>query len=152
MDNPYQAPKSNIENGIVEPKSKTAWKVYFWIIILLYPLLTISLLMGPEAADTTAIDLIITFFIYPIVLLGIFGFAYDKRFFTARFWKIWIVVSIASDIYTESDIFEMELDITSDWELYVYIALFVLIVLPLIIFQYLALYNYTFKSPEIWSK
>ena len=152
MVNPYQAPKSNIENGIEEePRSKKGWKIYFWIILVLHPLTTAAMFFDTDDLYTN-IDKLIALVIYPIIILAIYGFAYNRRIFSAVFWKIWIFVALISDAYSLSDIFRAEeLEFTTDGAFYLYIAVILVLVVPLMVFQYICLYNYGFKSLEIWA-
>ena len=151
MDNPYQAPQSNVDNGIVEVKSKKGWKIYFWFILLI-SIVSVSSVVIDNDLEFTFVEKIISFCVYPIVSMGIFGLAYSKRFFAPIFWKLWMLVSLVADAYSLPEIFKMDMEFAFDWELYIYYGVITALLLPITIIPYIGLYFYAFKSPEIWNK
>ncbi|MGB1310964.1 MAG: hypothetical protein ACPG47_07110, partial [Leucothrix sp.] len=90
----------------------------------------------------------LAFTVYPVTLLGLFGYAYDKAFFNNGFWKLWIFISLISDIYSESDIFDGVL--TQEIDLLTIVVTLVILV-PIFIFQYLGLYRYAYTPSDIWT-
>lgn len=152
MDNPYQPPKADLGNDIIKPKSKKGWKIFFWVMMSLQLMLMVSTFIDP-IEDKIPIDHFIDFVIYPITILGIFGFAYNKRLITSGFWKNWIVIAIITDIYSISAIFKTDIgSASSGIELYLYVGTILAILVPIMALQYYCLYSYAFKSTQIWSK
>jgi len=103
-----------------------------------------SIFFDPEE---TFLELIMEMIIYPVIILGVFGYAYGKRIFFNRLWIAMIPIGLSYDIYGFA---------TLDWtfgsteEMLFTAGLMAAIILPLVFCQYLALYGYSFKSPEIW--
>ena len=151
MDNPYQPPKADLGNDIIKPKSKKGWKIFFWVMMSLQLMLMVSTFIDP-IEDKTSLDQFIDFVIYPITILGIFGFAYNKSLIALGFWKVWIVIALMTDMYSIFNIFGTDLGDQVGLELYLYIGTILAILVPVIVMQYFCLYNYAFKSPEIWNK
>ena len=151
MDNPYQPPKADLGKDIIKPKSKKGWKIFFWVMMSLQLMLMVSTFIDP-IEDKTTLDHFIDFVIYPITILGIFGFAYNKSLITSGFWKNWIAIAIITDIYSMFAIFETDIGSSSGVELYLYVGTILAILVPVMVLQYFCLYNYAFKSPEIWNK
>ena len=143
MNNPYQTPGSDVQ--VREVASKTGWKVFFWMLLGLQVLTVVLTVMGFSDSMT---DLAIEITIYTIILVGIFGYAFNKRVFKPIFWKFFIPVVIVYDIYY--------IFIDDEWafenteEMFWVIGTFVVVFLPLIFFQYLALVRYAFGADEIW--
>ena len=151
MDNPYQPPKADLGKDIIKPKSKKGWKIFFWVMMSLQLMLMVSTFIDP-IEDKTSLDQFIDFVIYPITILGIFGFAYNKSLIALGFWKVWIVIALMTDMYSIFNIFGTDLGDQVGLELYLYIGTILAILVPVIVMQYFCLYNYAFKSPEIWNK
>lgn len=164
MDNPYQAPTTNVDNGIVEPRTKKGWKILAWVAVAVQLLSTVVMfafaaeLFGPGMEEYgyefSSWDYLASLIIYPMMAAGLFGFAYDKRLLNANVWKLILVVGFALDIYSYSEqgwSFGDDISILAyAWYLTVfYWGVFVLL-LVYSLFQYYALYQYGFKSPEIW--
>jgi len=146
MTDPYKPPESETNSGQHQRTSKTGWKVFFWIMLTLESLSLLSMLFDPVE---TWIDIVAELLIYTFIFLGLFGFSYDKKIIHKYIWGYLIPIGIIYDIYTMYKI--MPGDIESDFELYIIIGAILLIVLPIMIFQYLALYQYRYKSEHIWS-
>jgi hypothetical protein len=151
MDNPYQAPEADLGSEASKPKSKKGWKIFFWVMVTLQLLLMVSTFIDP-IEDKDPIENFIDFVIYPITILGIFGFAYSKSLISSSYWKIWIVIALVTDSYSFFSVFATETVDASGLELYLYIGTILAILVPILVLQYFCLYNYAFKSPEIWQK
>ncbi len=144
MNDPYKTPQSDVEvNQLV---SKTRWKVFFWIIVLLELASIVFMIIDPEE---TFLDIIIELAIYSIVILGIFGFAFDRRIFSKRLWISIIPIVFSYDIFS---FIKLDWTFGSPEEMYFTVGFVAVVAIPLLYFQYLALYKYGFKSPEIWQK
>jgi hypothetical protein len=149
MSNPYETPQSNIEVNL--SISKTKWKVFFWVVFFLEVLSLVSLFVDPEES---ILSIIFELIIYGSIIIGIFGFAYDKKIFFIQFWILLIPAAFIYDIYifTTGDWGLEDLAIESIFEMYLVFGGMLAIILPLMFFQYLALYKYCFKSPQIWDQ
>ncbi|MCP4471361.1 MAG: hypothetical protein GY815_11865 [Gammaproteobacteria bacterium] len=142
MDDPYKTPKSDVE--VLHTASKTKWKVFFWIILILE---IISIGIMAIDPDVTAPEIIIELIVYPIIVIGIFGFAYGRRIFFRKLWISMIPIGLAFDTYT---FYTMDWDFESPEEMYSVVISILVIGIPLMFLQYFALYKYGSKSPEIW--
>ena len=87
--------------------------------------------------------------IYSFILIGIYGFVYNKRILYRKLWAIFIPVGIIYDLYTVTTIELTTVD--TMMELYIVFGIIIIIFLPMSFFQYMALYKYSFKSVNIWS-
>lgn len=81
MDNRYKAPEAVIRD--TETLSKKRWKVFAWVILLL-EILSVSLQLSMP--EETFIEVMVELVIYASIILGLFGFAYNKRFMNRPFW------------------------------------------------------------------
>ena len=142
MTDPYKTPKSDVE--VTVTISKTRWKVFFWIILALEVLSVGFMVIDPEVSmPATAIELIV----YSVIIAGLFGFAHDRKIFFRQLWSYMIPIGLVFDLYLYYD---MNWAFESMEELYVTIGVVIVIGIPFAVFQYLALYKYSFRSPEIW--
>lgn len=149
MDNPYQAPNSDLGKEAPKPKSKKGWKIYFWVMASLHLLAIVTTFVAPED-EYSSLDQLVNYVVYPIIILGVFGFAYGKSIFASGFWKIWILVTLATDARSFSYLFETDFIDAAGMGLYLSIALIVALATIMIALQYFCLYLYAFRSPEIW--
>ncbi len=150
MQNPYKPPTAELDNGIVATASRLKWKIFFWFIASLQALSIPFYFIFPDELDISYLigDLVV----YSTILTGIFGFAYNKKILFPRFWLYLIPVGISWDIYSLFFMKDFEMDDDTDnTELFILIGITVIFVLPLIVFQYLALYFYSDKSAKVWS-
>jgi hypothetical protein len=139
MDSLYKAPEAIIRDTDVQ--AKTMWKVFAWITLLLEPLSVYLLLSMPEVA---MVEVIAEVVVYGFIILGLFGFAYDKRFLSRHFWMLLIPVG---GLY---DIFSLGWDFDTPLEGYLTGGLVAVVWLVPTYFQYLALYRYSARSSQIW--
>lgn len=142
MNDPYRTPQSDVE--VSQPVSKTKWKVFFWIILLLEIISIVLMIVDPEEST---LELVAELIIYPIIIVGIFGFAYGRRIFSSQLWVSMIPIGLSYDVFS---FFKLDWTLESTEEIYFTVGLMAVIILPLMFIQYLALYKYSFKSPEIW--
>jgi hypothetical protein len=143
LNNPYVAPTSDL-GAEKHLAPKTLWKIFFWVLLVLEVLSLLMLLMDPS--ESLLIILFDTV-IYSFILLGLFGFSYNRKIINRIIWAYVIPIGIVFDLY---NVFSLGLEFETTDELYVVLGLAVAISLPLMIFQYLALFKYSFRSPEIW--
>ena len=149
--NPYQAPESDLGNEAPQPKSKKGWKVFFWFLVIFHVFIIATTFLVPSD-DYEMVDYFIDLVVYPVIMVGIFGFAYDKQIITSVFWKVWIGVALICDTYSLAEVFDTETLDYEGMELYAFLAVLLAILLPILILQYICLYGYAYKSPEIWNK
>lgn len=131
MDNRYKAPEAVIRD--TETLSKKRWKVFAWVILLL-EILSVSLQLSMP--EETFIEVMVELVIYASIILGLFGFAYNKRFMNRPFWMLLIPVGLLYDTSLEG---------------YIMTGIFVVFGLIPAYFQYLALYKYSARSSHIWT-
>jgi hypothetical protein len=154
MDNPYQAPTANVDTGIVEPPSKKGWKIFSWFLLSMQLLsVFFVMLLNTEEyeSEMTNLDNISMLLVYPAIIIGVFAYAYNWKLLSPIYWKLLIVVGVMMDIYSAYlQDFSIE-----DLELlgvigYLFVGVIVFLLLVMAFLQYFALYQYAFKSPEIW--
>ncbi|MBV1910556.1 MAG: hypothetical protein KUG78_14740 [Kangiellaceae bacterium] len=149
MPNPYRTPIAEVRQLVGQPVSRTKWKVFFWIMLFLE--LT-SVFFSGDDRTRPWYEVFGEYAIYSAVLLGLFGFSYNKVFFVRGFWKALIPITFLWDLYTIASAFleesygDVEVEV-----IYAMLAAFALVALPMMIFQYMALYFYGFRSSEIWN-
>ena len=142
MTDPYKPPKSVLKTDYV--LSKTKWKIFFWIILVLESFSIISMVSDDQER---LIDILLDIVIYTSIVIGVFGFSFNKKILFRKFWLYLIPVGFIYDIYV---LYEVDWEIESSLETYLFIAFASVTLLPLMFFQYLALYKYSSKSLEIW--
>ncbi|MDF3032112.1 MAG: hypothetical protein K0R03_2670 [Moraxellaceae bacterium] len=146
MTNPYLPPGSEI----TAPETSQAgrfWKVFFWFHVALLPLLVIGVgMMVNSLSVFDALDLLT----FPVILLGLYGYAYGKAFSRQGFWKavayaypVWVVFyevvvpfGFGLDSYGEPP------SLGADLPLALVIAAITAV----------AFYRYAFRSREIWQE
>ena len=148
MSNPYKPPASEVILTRSESEDpKRFWKVFFWFSFFIKILsLTIMLSGSNVYLSSLASDSLIYF----VVFSGLFGYSYDLKILKPIFWRAAIPMGISYDIYSTAN-YEWHI-LSTDDALYFTVGCFVFIVLPMCIFQYVALYYYGEKSSIIWSK
>ncbi len=148
MKNPYDTPQSELIDSENLPRKKTGWKIFFWIFM---PFAGLSFWSLIDDSTTSLIDQTGEIIIYSVMGIGIFGFAYNKKIIAMKFWQYFIPCAMLWDAYTL---------ITQDWSVFsetnMVVLIFILFTLlcigALLFLQYFALYQYAFKSPEIWER
>lgn len=147
MSNPYETPASDLD-AEKQPVSKTKWKVFFWGVLVLDVLSLITILNDPER---TFLYILLEAVVYSSILIGLFGFSFNRKIINRKVWGYMIPIGIAFDIYSISySLSNIELNFESPEEMYVVVAIAIALVVPLMFLQYLALFKYSLRSPEIW--
>lgn len=146
MTNPYEAPKSVLESEILPLRKKIGWKIFFWF-YLCFDLLGMASMLFSE--DEAVFDIVGECVVYSFALLGIFAFAYNKKIGGPLLWRIVLLVLVVWDCYIFSSVF-IGVDY-SDLGLAPIIGM-ISFVVPILFLQYFALYQYAFRSNEIWDK
>ncbi len=116
------------------------WKIYFWVLLLLYGILLIASIWIHEEIKFEVVDFI-DFCFAIFALVGVFGYAFNKAVLNQIVWKVYLPFIIVWDLcYTvlceewvggEELIFEV-----------IALILMVLILVP----QYVAIYRYGYHS------
>ena len=145
MSDPYQTPDSDV--SVPETISKTKWKIFFGFLLSLQ---LVSIALGAIDDTETLVDLVIDTVIYSVILLGIFGYAFDRRIFPQKLWRPIVPAAIVYDVYYIfiDDPWAFE----SSEEMYFVMGVFAVVFLPLMYFQYLALFRYAFRADEVWKQ
>lgn len=146
MTNPYQSPSSDIKVEEKIKEGRLGWKIFFFIMLAL-ELLTVFLYLGEFQEGTFELYNIPSLIIYPFIVLGLFGYAFHKRFFKQGFWKILLPNAFVADVYTIWRDFETDPELYS--EPYIFGTMMV-ILLPILFLQYLVLYRYGFSQLSPW--
>ena len=116
------------------------WKIFIWVY------LSISVFLFTLIEPT--IFLVSDVIIWLITLVGLFGYAYEKRIFNNIFWRIWLFVKISWDVYfnfLDDLITQSKLPVYNDIPAYI---LFACILLTC----YIGIYSYGYKNVEFWKK
>jgi hypothetical protein len=124
------------------------WKIYFWgyALLLITTYYFLYFKGRPKVWDYLDSPLSV------IAMVGVFGFAYEIKLFTPQFWKLWLIVIIGWDliynilitkILGEAQQIEIEEEGSPSWLATITNWVFIF---P----QYVALYLYSNRSPNIW--
>jgi hypothetical protein len=141
MENPYQAPESDIDKGEIQKRS-VFWKIYFFIITILSfsGMATFLLSSGAGIVDYAQLVLLI------IATAGLYGFVFCKRVLTPGFWIPFLIFYIfAGIIYEPLSSVNMRQGM-SDSMYYISFGIGFVISLP----GYYALYRYGKKHEQPW--
>ncbi len=126
---------------------KIGWKIFFWVLFLIEATYLISEVVEPtEELQILAVEVVVYFFTF----LGIFGYAYNRKFFFQKFWGYFIPVAVLWDVYSLVEVATLEFEIPIEY--FIYYGSIAIVVFPLLALQYLALYKYRFHSPYIWNR
>ncbi|MGI0119886.1 hypothetical protein [Zooshikella sp. RANM57] len=150
MTNIYKGPEAGIEKEEAEKlhfHSKTGWKVFFFIMVALEIISLLSLVFG-EA--TSLVNIFGEIVLYGLLLLGLYGFAFNKKIFVRKFWFFMIFVTLLWDGY--SMFYQLGELVEDKLEAYFAIAFLTIFWLPFFVFLTIAFYKYSFRSPEIWNQ
>lgn len=146
MTNPYKTPSSELENHQLDRKLR--WKILFWIVFIL-EILSFGLLIAEDSLFS--FKTICEVLVYIPVLLGLFGYAYNKAILFPAFWKILIPVGVIYDAWMIFDDFkESALESDPSFAIAVF-GVVIILFLPMMFFQYLALYYYSQNKNNIWA-
>ena len=146
--NPYQSPDSNIYLTRIPKRSKNVWKIFFAISLLLYIIglfFTLDLIYQDPFVST--LDLVI----YTLLIVGLYGFAFDKKVFFRGFWIVLLISSLGIEAY---DYFENGFLVSgADADgLFFYLLFFSTLMLTISLLQYFVIYQYAFNSDAIWNQ
>ena len=148
MSNPFEPPKADIQIQENIEDNRLGWKMFFLLMLAFeifgfYDLATRFAIGDYDIADVLGIV------VYPLVLIALYGYAFKKAFFHQIVWKILFPVSLLTDaislylVITSGDDFANSLALVS---------VLVVILVPLFVFQYMALYRYGFTRIAPWDK
>jgi len=126
-------------------KLRNLWKIYFFISL-------ITLLVSPFyyvlEPSTFKIKDAIDYIVWSIGLLGLFGFAYQRRIINVLFWKVWFFILVVWDTsFTINSFFEEPVKFDG-LSIFIAAMIFIVLILP----QYFAIYLFGFKSAQIWNR
>jgi hypothetical protein len=143
MSNPYESPKSNIKTNKNNPDQRLGWKIFFLFMLSLeligYYFTYESMLDG----TIQTVD-IVGFFVYPLMILALFGYAFKKAFFRQIVWKIFFPISLSVDLW-------MLFSTLDDPELSnIASIIIVAMIMPILLLQYFVLYLYGFTNRKPW--
>ncbi len=133
--------------SLTNKKSRSKWwKVYFFVFLLL-SLLNYIEIFQDMLTGKNIIYGIIDFIISPFVLVGVFGYAFNRKILNRKLWKIVLPVSIICDLI---GIHRMIYESLGDKIPIAVLVIGFIILTPLLIFQYIALYKYAYSDIEPW--
>ena len=141
MENPYEAPKSNVD---ISSKIKRSiwWKIYFFIITLLSFVGMTSFLLSESVGIVDYIEALLLL----IATVGLFGYAFSKKVLFPKFWVPFLVFYlVAGLIYEPLSSVDMRQGV-SDSEYYIGLLIGYIISLP----AYYGLYKYGNENELAW--
>jgi hypothetical protein len=141
MENPYQTPSSNIDQGEIHKRS-VFWKIYFFIITILSFSGMTSFLLSSDAGVVDYVELVLLI----IATAGLYGFVFNKKVFKPGFWIPFLIFYLISGIiYEPLSSVDMRQGMT-DSMYYISFGIGFVISLP----GYYALYKYGKKHEQPW--
>lgn len=141
-NNPYQTPRSEVASG-TQFKRSIGWKIYFFCITGLSVLSMLAMFFVPDAGLAEIASLVL----WLVATSGLFGFAFDKRIATPRFWLYTLIVY---SLFSVAYYFITDIDLRAGMSLtqfYVSSAISWLLALP----AYYALYAYSRPNDPVWN-
>lgn len=131
----------NPESGA---NAESGWQSFFWFnLVLQIGSVPVYFSMDKYNYINLALDVIVS----PLLLLAIYGFAYKKRVMPIIAVYCTILLSLIFDSHSVVNFdFGPLRDLSLDF------IVVILLFGALYYFQYLCLYRYAFKSPELWNK
>lgn len=121
------------------------WKIYFWVMLLLYAIYVAAAIWFPEEMELEVVDYI-DFVFAMLALVGVFGFAFKKAVLYQGVWRAYLPFIILWDISYSA--------LRDEWVggeelMYEIIAvgLMALVLIP----QYVAIFRYGFYSKQLWA-
>ena len=148
MTNPYKPPSSNIKIDENNTDNRIGWKMFF-LLMLLLQIASVYLVFNDIMKDDYDYFDILDLFIYPFILLALFGYAFKKAFFQQLVWKIFFTISLIIDALFLFFEFSTTPELTDNL---IVISIAFAILTPLFLLQYLALYRYGFTKKEPWDQ
>jgi hypothetical protein len=127
----------------VPVSKKRGWRVYFWLVTVLFGVLLVAEFIEP--GDDTVADAVDSA-TWGFSLIGVFGFAYSRAILSQRLWQIWLPIVVVKDLFILSRQFStghIELETAT----FAFIAVIsVIVFIP----EYIALYRYGYQSETLW--
>lgn len=148
--NPYQTPQSSLIAAPITVESRLphgGWR-FFAIILLLLTALSVLSTLVYFTPEVSVREIVAEAVVYPIVALGVYGYAFQKAFFFKGLWGVMLWLCIAQDILSLPELLNGEPEFQEHF--YVYAAIVLAVIVPLSIFQYIALYRYS-QSSHLWA-
>ncbi len=127
------------------------WKAYFFIFLTLV-LLAFNSYFYNLLAGEKLIESISSFVVTPWVLVAIFGYSFNRKFFVRKVWEMLFPIVIITDILSVTLSYMSFSEQNGPGQsLFIFVVIYVLFA-PLLYFQYLALYRYGFSKNEPWEE
>ncbi len=151
MTNPFEPPSSDIKINQQETDKRIGWIIFF-LISLTLNIFSFYDIIQNFIKEEAKIDDFLILLVYPLVLLALYGYAFKKAYFNQLIWKILLPITLIIDIIAFIILFTEEENSFNFIDNTLTAIIFLLILSPLIIFQYIALYRYGFTNREPWDK
>jgi hypothetical protein len=142
-NNPYEAPNAPLDRHETPSRPHRGWRFYFWLMSALFVVAVgFELFQPSDDRFVTVVD----YLAWGFSLVGLFGYAYRRIILRREIWRTWLPLVLIWDSGVLLRQFWRE-DLGDDVALFVAIVAFTtLAVIP----QYVALYRYGYRSPELW--
>lgn len=152
-NNPYQTPKAPLETPVSEaPKIHVLWKVFFFFILFIQLFSWYSSFNDLIGEQEDLLASIADLTIYPFLLLGLYGYVYQKCVFNQRFWQVLFPVSLCIELYLIGvaliEVFQEDAGLLGP----LIIMIVMLILVPVIYFHFLAIYRYAYNDVFPWQQ
>lgn len=151
MNNPYQSPSSDVTVDEKIEDRRLGWKIFFFIMLALH-FFGLSFMVDEYRENAFDPYDIPELLVYPVILLGFFGYAFHKIFFKQGFWRVFFPIAIGVDIFSLWNDFAMDPEVFNSTGGTVGLIIMMVIIVPIFLLQYLALYRYGFSTLSPWDK
>jgi hypothetical protein len=147
QENPYEPPNAVLEESAGSPRPAIGWRLYSAFLILMACLTYAVLGVGwLQAADV--LDLLIS----ATSLAGLVGYAFQRCFGAARFWRQWLPLAVTWDalyeiVLTRAGIAGQLPDPNAVPSDFADLVIVVVLLVPV----YVGLYRYGYRSDALWS-
>ena len=142
MGNPIKAPNSELDAKSQRANKKVWWKVLFWVALFIkLTWLPLAFVVAMAQKGEHLITFPFEVLLYSLILIGVYGYSYDKNILNKYLWLLLIPIGAFYDSYI---IIEYELWRVTD------LLVFetsgsgaVALTIPILILQYVALFKYS---------
>ncbi len=147
MSNPYKSPESNIKTDKSDSDRRIGWKMFF-LLMLILELLGFYFIYESILDGTVKTVDIVSLFVYPFMMLALFGYAFKKVFFKQSMWKIFLPISLVVDLLGLFQVFVDDPELNNS----IVIIITIVVISPIILLQYFVLYRYGFTNRAPWDE
>jgi hypothetical protein len=120
-------------------KPHKGWRIYFFVVVAL---MMASLLMELFGQDEYRLALdTVDYLISVIGIVGLFGYAFSRKYFSQGFWKAYVLIGVVWEIFIVAHDFEIDPEFGGLWLPVLTSVFYVLLFGPV----YVAVWRYGFR-------